>query len=378
MVDLWLVLGVFVGGVLVGLGLAFLLRIVQAKGAEALARETKEAVDTMLKELDTRLLTERQLTAKELEAKKELIDQQLSRMNRDLETLSFLIKELEKDRATKFGELDRQLKASQEQTEALLQATNSLREALSSSKARGQWGERMAEDVLRLAGFVEDVNYLKQKAIDGSRARPDYTFLLPKGLKLNMDVKFPLDNYLRYLEAKSEMEKAKYRKEFLRDVRARITEIATRDYIDLEQNTLDYVLLFIPNEQIYAFIHEQDSTILDESLKKRVVPCSPLTLFAVLAVIRQAVDNFSFEQTSTEILALFGSFKKQWDLFFNKLQALGRAINNLQKEYETLITTRRRQLERPLNRIEEIRKARTISLPDLERGNPTAEETKRK
>lgn len=361
-----------------GLGLAFLLRIVQAKGAEALARKTKEAVDTMLKELDTRLLTERQLTAKELEAKKELIDQQLSRMNRDLETLSFLIKELEKDRATKFGELDRQLKASQEQTEALLQATNSLREALSSSKARGQWGERMAEDVLRLAGFVENVNYLKQKAIDGSRARPDYTFLLPKGLKLNMDVKFPLDNYLRYLEAKSEMEKAKYRKEFLRDVRARITEIATRDYIDPEQNTLDYVLLFIPNEQIYAFIHEQDSTILDESLKKRVVPCSPLTLFAVLAVIRQAVDNFSLEQTSTEILALFGSFKKQWDLFFNKLQALGRAINNLQKEYETLITTRRRQLERPLNRIEEIRKARTISLPDLERGNPTAEETKRK
>lgn len=90
------------------------------------------------------------------------------------------------------------------------------------------------------------------------------------------------------------------------------------------------------------------------------------------------MDNFSLEQTSTEILALFGSFKKQWDPFFNKLQALGRAINNLQKEYETIITTRRRQLERPLNRIEEIRKARTISLPDLERGNPTAKETKRK
>lgn len=91
-----------------------------------------------------------------------------------------------------------------------------------------------------------------------------------------MDVKFPLDNYLRYLEAKSEMEKAKYRKEFLRDVRARITEIATRDYIDPEQNTLDYVLLFIPNEQIYAFIHEQDSTILDESLKKELYHVLPL------------------------------------------------------------------------------------------------------
>ncbi len=378
MEDLWLLIGVFVGGVLVGLGLAFLLRMVQAKGAEALARETKEALDTMLKELGTRLHAERQLTAKELETKKELIDQQLNRMNHDLENLSSLVKELEKDRAVKFGELARQLKFAQEQTEALFQTTNSLREALSSTKARGQWGERMAEDVLRLAGLEENVNYLKQKAIDGTGARPDYTFLLPKGFRLNMDVKFPLDNYLRYLDADSELERARYKKEFLRDVKNRIREIATRDYIDPEQNTLDYVLLFIPNEQIYAFIHEQDSSILDDSLKSKVVPCSPLTLFAVLAVIRQAVDNFALEQTSTEILSLLGAFKKQWSLFLKKLEVMGKRIGDLQKEYETLSTTRRRQLERPLNRIEEIRRARSIPLPGLEGDNPTPEETRKK
>ena len=32
----------------------------------------------------------------------------------------------------------------------------------------GQWGERMAEDVLRLAGFVENVNYVKQTQLDGA------------------------------------------------------------------------------------------------------------------------------------------------------------------------------------------------------------------
>ncbi len=377
---------VFVAGFLVGLGAAFLLRVIQSKTSDNLAKQTQSAMEAMVQELKssfdslsrealrrsneefltlakTRLDTDRQLTAKELDVRKELIDQQLKIMNRELDNLSNLVKELEKDRAAKFGELARQLKSAQEQTQALLQTTSSLREALSSSKARGQWGERMAEDVLRLAGFVENINYLKQKAMDGARARPDYTFLLPRGFKLNMDVKFPLDNYLRYLQADSDMERAKYRNDFLRDVRARIKEITTRDYIDPANNTLDYVLLFIPNEQVYAFIHEQDSSILDESIKHKVVPCSPLTLFAVLAVIRQAVDNFTLEQTSTEILSLLGSFRKQWDQFLKKLEVLGRRINDAQKEYESLVTTRRRQLERPLNRIEEIRRARSISLP---------------
>ncbi len=377
---------VFVAGFLVGLGAAFLLRVIQSKTSDNLAKQTQSAMEAMVQELKssfdslsrealrrsneefltlakTRLDTDRQLTAKELDVRKELIDQQLKIMNRELDNLSNLVKELEKDRAAKFGELARQLKSAQEQTQALLQTTSSLREALSSSKARGQWGERMAEDVLRLAGFVENINYLKQKAMDGARARPDYTFLLPRGFKLNMDVKFPLDNYLRYLQAGSDMERAKYRNDFLRDVRARIKEITTRDYIDPANNTLDYVLLFIPNEQVYAFIHEQDSSILDESIKHKVVPCSPLTLFAVLSVIRQAVDNFTLEQTSTEILSLLGSFRKQWDQFLKKLEVLGKRINDAQKEYESLVTTRRRQLERPLNRIEEIRRARSISLP---------------
>ena len=62
------------------------------------------------------------------------------------------------------------------------------------------------------------------------------------------------------------------------------------------------MLLFIPNEAVYAFIQEQDRSILDDALRNKVVFCSPLTLFAVLAVIRQAVDNFRLSQTTQEIL----------------------------------------------------------------------------
>jgi len=347
-----MILMTLAAGFLAGLAVAFVLRWVQ----------TKTAQDLYLSLAKEKLTAARQDDANELETKKALIDQQLQQMSVKLENVSTLMKNLEKDRSEKFGQLANQLQATNAQTAALMQTTSTLREALASTKKRGDWGERMAEDVLRLAGFIENVNYLKQKTIEGVGTRPDFTFLLPKGLKVHMDVKFPLDNYIRFLEAEAEGEKARSRNDFLRDARARIKEITTRDYIDAESNTVDYVLLFIPNEQIYAFIHEHDSTILDEGIRNKVVICSPITLFAVLAVIRQAVDNFALERTSNEILSLFGAFKKQWDEFASKFDLLGRKIGDLMKEYEALTTTRKRQLEKPLNKIEDLRSQRGLPI----------------
>ena len=327
----------------------------------------------------SKLESEREIGIKELDAKKGLIDQQLQRMTTEMGNVSKLMQDLEKDRVEKFGALGNQLRAAGEQTTALMETTKMLREALASSKARGQWGERMAEDVLRLAGFIEDVNYMKQKAVEGTGARPDFTFLLPRNLKLNMDVKFPMDNYVRFLEATIDSEKVKFRNFFLRDVKARIKEVTTRDYINPEQNTVDYVLLFIPNEQIYAFIHEQDSTILDDGIKNKVVFCSPITLFAVLAIIRQAIDNFTLERTSNEILSLLGAFKKQWDRFLKELEILGKRIGDVQRDYDALTTTRKKQLERPLLKIEDLRTQRGLPLALEEReegpgGLPTPKE----
>jgi len=380
-------------GFALGLGVAFILRIVQAKGAKELAEELftesetqrkanidavienvkasfgslslealSRSTDEFLKLAKTKLDSEREVSAKELDGKKGLIDQQLQQMTSKLEDVSKLMKELEMDRGRKFGELTTQLKTTNEQTTALMQTTNALREALASAKVRGQWGERMAEDVLRVAGFLENINYSKQKAIEGIGSRPDFTFLLPQDLRLNMDVKFPLDNYVRCLEADSDSEREKCRSDFLRDVRTKIKEVTTREYINPEQNTVDCVLLFIPNEQIYAFIHEQDNSILDEGMKNKVVFCSPITLFAILAVIRKAVDNFALEKASNEILSLLGVFNKQWNEFVKKMEILGKRIGDAQKEYEALITTRRRKLEKPLGKIESLRTQRGLPI----------------
>jgi len=340
-----------------------LSRLKEAFG-ELSVQALKCSTEEFLKLARSRLETERQMGIKELEEKKALIDRRLEEMALKLESLSCLVNELEKDREKKFGELVGKLSEFSIQTAELAKTAGSLREVLASSRARGQWGERMAEDILRAAGLVEGINYTKQRTAK-SGTRPDFTFFLPKGLFLNMDVKFPFDNYLRYVEAATEQEKENLTKAFLRDVKNRIKEVASREYIDPEQGTVDYALLFIPNEQIFAFIHEKDPTLLDEALSKKVIFCSPSTLFAVLAVIRQAVDNFALQQASKEILSLFGRFKSQWESFLLKMEKLGKKIQAVQEEYDSLMASRRKNLDRVLEKIEAERASQSCDLEEV-------------
>ncbi len=197
-----------------------------------------------------------------------------------------------------------QLRLFGQQTASLTETTSALRSVLGSAHARGQWGERMAEDVLRAIGFVEGVNYAKQQTLDGSGARPDFVFPLPGGLRMNMDVKFPLDNYARAAKLPGGAERVELEKAFLRDVRARVREVSSREYVDPEGGTVAYAVLFIPNESVFAYIQEHAPELFEAALRDRVVCCSPLTLFAVLAIVRQTVDSFRLQKAS---LSLGGS-----------------------------------------------------------------------
>jgi len=324
-----------------------------------LAEEHRRVADealTRLNETNRALLEHERLRATgELDGKKAVIDQQLGAMTFELGKVGDLVKSLEADRRSAFGQLANELQRQHEGLNSLTENTRQLREALASQKVRGQWGERMAEDVLHLAGFLEGVNYRRQATLAGSGGRPDFTFLLPNGLVMHMDVKFPLDNYLRFLEAESDLDRRRHRDQFLRDVRDRVRELTTRGYLDASSETVDCLLLFIPNEQVYAFVQEHDQSVLEDALRAKIVLCSPLTLFAVLAVVRQAVDNFRLERTSNEILGLLGEFALQWEKYVAQLDKVQARFDGVAKEYTALMTTRHRALQRPLDKIETLR-----------------------
>ncbi len=264
-----------------------------------------------------------------------------------------------------------------ERLETMLTSLNSsssaLRDILANTQVRGQWGERMAEDVFRLIGFVETVNYTKQTTVADGHSRPDFTILMPEGKKLNMDAKFPLTNYMKYVEAESEQEAQEYSRAFIRDVRDRAREVVGRDYINPDDNTLDYVLVFIPNEPMYHYIQQHGADVVEEALRNRVVLCSPISLFAILSIIRHALDNFAIEQASDEILSELAVFDRQWGNFVDQMETVGRRMESAQTAFESLKGTRTRALDRPLGRIRDIRKRRNI--PDaLEDGADEADD----
>ena len=279
-----------------------------------------------------------------LDDKETQINRRLGEMDQKLEKVQSLINEFEKARESKLGALDDQLKY-------LTQTTSSLQKALADNQARGQWGERIAEQILEYLGLREGVSYLQQ-ASTPSGSRPDFTFLLPNSLSIHMDCKFPIDNYLKYVEADNEGERTAFGKSFLRNVESHVNSVTQRGYI--HDGTVNCILLFIPNEQIYRFIHEAGSEVIDNALRSKVILCSPMTLYIVLAVIRQASENFAIEQRSQEILALLGAIRHEWAKYTDMMDGMGKNFRTLQNKFDALTGTRTRQLDRQFARIESI------------------------
>ena len=274
------------------------------------------------------------------------------------------IKRLREQNAEKFGSVDKAVSD-------LLKSTGDLNNVLSSSQARGQWGERMAEDLLKAAGLIEGINYEKQDTISGG-GRPDYTFLMPPDRVLYMDVKFPMDSYTKFVNATDSGVMASLKADFMKAVRDRVKELERRDYVvSTTQQSLDYVLLFVPNESITGFIHEADPCLIDWALERKVVLCSPLTLYAFLVVVRQATESFHTEETAAQIMQMMGKFRKQWESYVKSLDKVKRNFDNMQEELDDLTVGKRfKGLNRETKKMEELRKRQNI--PELLAGDDEA------
>lgn len=349
------VLAVLAGAAISGV-VFYLVFFSSAKNQEALRLQQGEDFRRFLELAEQKFETERVRQKGELEEKRAAVENAVEKLSERLKSYESLVRQFEADRQQKYGSLEKGLKDAADQTAKLATSTEGLRALLDNSRARGQWGERMADDILRASGLQEGVQYKKNRVLDTSTVRPDFTFLLPDSKKLNMDVKFPLDNWLRLAHAAVPEDKARYKKEFEKDVKARIKEVTSRGYVSPEEGTLDYVLLFIPNEQVYAYIQEQFPGLMDEALAQRVVLCSPFTLYAVLGVVRQAFDHFHFTQATQEVLKLISQFGATYETFKNRFVDLGERIAKLRELYEDIEQKSFKRLDGAVAKIDRVRK----------------------
>lgn len=297
--------------------------------------------------------------AKRKDSKQEIETGVKDMLDNNHRLLSEITKNLEKqlDGSRKeVGDLRNQNAAIREQlattakvTETLQVSTDSLKNLLSNNRLRGEWGEQVAEDLLLAAGFVENLNFTKQTVT--AEGRPDFTINLPDGAKLNIDAKFPFDDLIAWQEAKSEAEKKAALAKFSASIKNKVRAITSKDYIDPENRTLDFVVMFIPNEMIFSFIYEKLPDINEYCNQRKVVLAGPFGFTAVLRLVLQAYKNFGYEKNLQEIFGLVSKFQEEYGKFGESMERLGAQLTTAQKTFHDVEGTRSRQLTKVVDQI---------------------------
>lgn len=334
----------FAVGIVVGAGVALLAGLIYNRTSGRQMQQAFSALAVDALDANSRRLTEE--AGKALESKKALIDQAIVSVNDRLTRVNAYLQNLEAERKKEFGSLGTSIAT-------LSQTTGQLHAVLASTQRRGAWGERMAEDILRLAGMIEGVNYVKQSSEQADSGKPDFTFNLPNNLMVNMDVKFPLQSYKAYLDADTEDAGTAALRALTKAVRGHIRDVASRGYIT--ETTANYVIVFLASEQILSSVLADQPDLVDEALGKRMVLAGPMTLYAMLSVIRQAAESTNLMTTAGEVIDLLGTFTAQWEKYNAEVERLGKYIDQVSRQFETVSTTRTRALHRPLEKIEQLR-----------------------
>lgn len=286
----------------------------------------------------------------DLSNKKSAIEDMVKRVLDELAKNQKKLETAENSRISSFATLAQKLEEQSKVTEALKTTSEGLRRVLTNNQLRGQFGEQVAEDLLKSSGFVAGVNYQKQQTT-GNSSRPDFTITLPDGTKVNIDVKFPYSNLVKMSETEDQHQKDQFLKAFEQDIKTKIKEVSGREYINIEDKTVDFVVLFIPNEMIFSFIHERLPDVRQEAINRKVILAGPFSFTAILRMIYQAFDNFHFQKDIQSIITQIKQFEVEFQKYNEEFQKIGEKIESLSRQYESVNTTRTRQLLRSVDKI---------------------------
>ncbi len=288
-----------------------------------------------------------------LDGKKDLIKEMVEKIDNGLRDSQKKIETSEKERIGEFSKLKTILEEHKNITGELKNSTENLKKILSNNQQRGKYGEEVAENILKMLGFVKDLDYTVNLRQETNANRPDITIKLPDRTKINIDVKFPYSALQNLQEVEDKLEKEKYFKQFKTDVKQKIKQVTSRDYINPEERTLDFVIMFVPNESIFSFICDKLSDISNEALKKKVIITGPFSFAAIARMIRQSYDNFKIQEDLHRVVGLIGKFKQEFSKYSDEFDRLGDRINSMSKQYDSIATTRTRQLTKVVDQISE-------------------------
>lgn len=296
---------------------------------------------------------EQEIIATDLKHRQAEIEKVVSELRTELKERQKEIHLLEKTRHEQFSQVATHIIEHQKITEKLSQDTSKLRNLLSNNQQRGQWGEYILEDILRAAGLVEDIHYTRQVAFM-TKAKPDITLLLPNDRKVAIDVKFPYSAAIKLAEAETTAQKAEAKKLLITDVKAKVKQIIDRGYINPAEGTLDYAIMFVPNEDLFSFINQQATEVIEYAMNNKVMMVSPFTFLIVARTVMESYRNFMVENNLREIIKFIHDFVDEWGRFEGEFLQFDDRLSKLRQTYDKISSTRFSRMRLRIDRIQEL------------------------
>ncbi|MYE09039.1 MAG: DNA recombination protein RmuC [Acidimicrobiaceae bacterium] len=229
--------------------------------------------------------------------------------------------------------------------------TRELHLTLANPQRRGDWGQLLCEDILRSTGFQHRIHYEKQLTFPDGTGRPDFTVFVADGRLLHVDAKFPLPGYRKLEQAETDEARDAARKEFIADIKRHVKAVVDSGYVASEA-TVGFCVLFFASPAVFAAAVEADRDLIQHALERRVVLTDAGTLMAVLMLVKSASDAFRFQSHTRDILRIVAEFQSEWGKFTQHLDTCDKQLATFSRSFGRLTSTRRRQLQRQLDRID--------------------------
>ena len=275
-----------------------------------------------------------------------------------------------KDFLEKTGEIKSSISGVDQQTRNLISVLNN-------NQSRGQWAEFQVEDLLSIMEYKDGIHYESQKIMKSGN-KPDFTFYLPDNKTINMDSKFPLNLYMQLSKLNLDLEDETLdeisrkqitdsiqikNKEFIdKAIKTKIDETSSREgYISPEEDTVDFVLMYIPLENLYHFLLTSEigankTPVIQYAFAKKVILVSPQTLMAYLETIRHSMKLFSLQTDTKNILLAHEKVKNEISKFIESFDDVTKRLDQTVESFEKLKTTRKNKLEKSFEELTEINK----------------------